>query len=78
MTLASAKSQPPRLARAIVRRTRAQTHGATTRLMNPYGLGEMLKPFVFLDLFDYEGARAVRGQKAGNQYHDSRATPRSA
>ena len=32
--------------------------------MAPSGLGEMLKPFVFLDLFNYEGARAVRGQKA--------------
>jgi hypothetical protein len=60
MTLASAKSPSPSLARAIVRRTRARTHGATTRLMSPSGLGEMLKPFVFLDVFDYEGARCSR------------------
>jgi redox-sensitive bicupin YhaK (pirin superfamily) len=56
MTLASTKSPTPRLARAIVQRTRGRTHGATTRLISPSGLGEMLKPFVFLDLFDHEGA----------------------
>jgi redox-sensitive bicupin YhaK (pirin superfamily) len=56
MTLASAKSPPPRLARAIVQRTRGQTRGPVTRLMSPSDLGEILKPFVFLDLFDHAGA----------------------
>ena len=56
MTLTSAKSPTPSPARAIVRRTRGRTHGPITRLMSPSGLGEMLKPFVFLDLFDHEGA----------------------
>jgi redox-sensitive bicupin YhaK (pirin superfamily) len=55
MTLASIKSPTPRLAREIVQRTRGRTHGATTRLISPSGLGGMLKPFVFLDLFDHEG-----------------------
>jgi redox-sensitive bicupin YhaK (pirin superfamily) len=55
MTLALAKSPPPRLARAIVQRTRGRTHGPMTRLMSPSDLGELLKPFVFLDLFDHEG-----------------------
>jgi redox-sensitive bicupin YhaK (pirin superfamily) len=49
-------SKSPRLARAIVRRTRGVTHGPITRLMSPSDFGEMLKPFVFLDLFDHEGA----------------------
>jgi redox-sensitive bicupin YhaK (pirin superfamily) len=44
------------LARAIVQRTRGRTHGPTTRLMSPSDFGEILKPFVFLDLFDHEGA----------------------
>ena len=44
------------LARAIVRRTRGRTHGPATRLMSPSDFGEILKPFVFLDLFDHEGA----------------------
>jgi redox-sensitive bicupin YhaK (pirin superfamily) len=45
----------PRLRRAIARRTRGRTHGPVTRLMSPSDFGEILKPFVFLDLFDHEG-----------------------
>jgi redox-sensitive bicupin YhaK (pirin superfamily) len=41
--------------RQIVHRTRGRRHGPITRLMSPSDLGEMLKPFVFLDLFDTEG-----------------------
>ena len=42
-------------ARRIVHRTRGLRHGAITRLMSPSDLGEILKPSVFLDLFDTEG-----------------------
>jgi redox-sensitive bicupin YhaK (pirin superfamily) len=56
MALDLAKSPLPRLARAIVRRTRGRRHGPVTRLMSPSDFGEILKPFVFLDLFDHEGA----------------------
>jgi redox-sensitive bicupin YhaK (pirin superfamily) len=56
MALAPAKSPRPSKARAIVRRTRGHTHGPVTRLMSPSDFGEILKPFVFLDLFDHEGA----------------------
>jgi redox-sensitive bicupin YhaK (pirin superfamily) len=38
--------------RQIVHRTRGQTHGPITRLISPSDLGELTKPFVFLDLFD--------------------------
>src|SRR5882762_1356647 len=55
-TLTQSRSSPPRLARAIVQRTRGRTQSPITRLMSPSGLGEILKPFVFLDLFDHEGA----------------------
>ena len=41
-------------ARAIVHRTRGSTHGPITRLMSPGDLGQFLKPFVFLDLFDFK------------------------
>ena len=61
MTLAPAKSPPPRLARAIVQRTRGRNHGPVTRLMSPSDFGEILKPFVFLDLFDHEGAPFTAG-----------------
>ena len=42
-------------ARQIVHRTHGRRHGPVTRLMSPSDLGEILKPFVFLDLFDTEG-----------------------
>src|SRR5579864_7423510 len=42
--------------RSIARRTHGQNHGLVTRLMSPSDFGEILKPFVFLDLFDHEGA----------------------
>src|SRR5580765_6809898 len=39
----------------IARRTRGQSHGPITRLMSPSDFGSLLKPFVFLDLFDTQG-----------------------
>ncbi len=56
MSSARARSLPSSPARAIVLRTRGRTHGPVTRLMSPSEAGEILKPFVFLDLFDHEGA----------------------
>src|ERR1700694_2818737 len=41
--------------RQIAHRTHGRRHGAITRLMSPSDLGQSLKPFVFLDLFDTEG-----------------------
>ena len=38
--------------RRIVHRTRGQTHGPITRLVSPSDLGEIIKPFVFLDYFE--------------------------
>jgi redox-sensitive bicupin YhaK (pirin superfamily) len=37
--------------RDIVLRTRGQRHGPITRLVSPSDIGELIKPFVFLDLF---------------------------
>ncbi|MDB5221066.1 MAG: Pirin-related protein [Myxococcaceae bacterium] len=46
--------------REVVSRTRGRTRGPITRLMSPSGLGEVIKPFVFLDLamFDAGAPRA--------------------
>jgi redox-sensitive bicupin YhaK (pirin superfamily) len=44
------------MTRKIVRRSRGSRHGPITRLMSPSDLGQVLKPFVFLDLFDMEPA----------------------
>ena len=35
--------------RSIVARTTGRTHGVITRLMSPSDLGQLVKPFVFLD-----------------------------
>lgn len=40
--------------RRVTYRTTGHTHGPITRLMSPSDLGRMLKPFVFLDLFDVD------------------------
>src|SRR5260370_8618889 len=47
--------------RKIVRRTRGSHHGPITRLMSPGDLGHVLKPYVFLDLFDLKGASSGMG-----------------
>lgn len=45
-------SQASDAGRRVVHRTRGHGHGPITRLMSPSDLGELLKPFVFLDIFD--------------------------
>jgi redox-sensitive bicupin YhaK (pirin superfamily) len=47
----------PTPARPVIHRTRGRNHGYITRLMSPGDLGKLLKPFVFLDLFDNKGDR---------------------
>jgi len=42
--------------RPISHRTRGSGHGPITRLMSPSDLGHLLKPFVFLDLFEAPGS----------------------
>lgn len=57
--------------RQVVFRTRGQQHGPVTRLMSPSDLGQMLKPFVFLDLVDVEG---ISTQGFGLHPHSGIAT----
>ena len=44
--------------RGIALRTRGQRHGPITRLVSPSDIGELIKPFVFLDFFDISTAAA--------------------
>jgi redox-sensitive bicupin YhaK (pirin superfamily) len=44
--------------RPIALRTRGYRHGPITRLVSPSDIGELIKPFVFLDLFDISEATA--------------------
>lgn len=45
--------------RKIVHRTRGHKHGPITRLMSPSDLGQIMKPFVFLDIFETDRAQAM-------------------
>ncbi len=45
--------------REIIYRTKGQKHGPLTRLVSPGDLGELIKPFVFLDSFSIESPKAV-------------------
>ena len=47
--------------RALVHRTHGSAHGPITRLVSPTELGEVLKPFIFLDRFE-SPADAVASQ----------------
>lgn len=53
----------PELGRRIVHRTRGRRHGQITRLMSPSDLGEVVKPFVFLDIFEGD-MRQMQSQMA--------------
>lgn len=44
----------PGQTRRIVARTRGRAHGPVTRIVSPSDIGELIKPFVFLDYFDFK------------------------
>jgi len=44
--------------RPILHRTQGTRHGPITRLISPSGLGQVVKPFVFLDFFEGQGSAA--------------------
>ena len=46
--------------RPIIHRTSGRAHGVITRLASPHDLGELIKPFVFVDLLD-TGTREFSG-----------------
>lgn len=56
----SNKSGPARANRPIALRTRGRSHGVVTRLVSPGNIGEVIKPFVFLDYFEGDPADAPR------------------
>jgi len=60
--------------REILRRTRGASGGPITRLMSPSDLGELIKPFVFLDLFDFDGKDAPMSMEHGWHPHSGIAT----
>jgi redox-sensitive bicupin YhaK (pirin superfamily) len=54
MTQSPTKATPAARPRRITHRTRGHGHGPITRLMSPSDFGEILKPFVFLDIFEVD------------------------
>lgn len=54
-------SAPATAPRAIAHRTRGTAHGPITRLMSPGDLGQVLKPFIFLDLVHFQPGAAQQG-----------------
>jgi len=61
-------------ARRIAWRTRGHTQGAITRLVSPSDLGELIKPFVFLDLAQFDGRYAPTPMGFGWHPHSGIAT----
>jgi redox-sensitive bicupin YhaK (pirin superfamily) len=61
-------------AREIMYRTRGHTRGPITRLMSPGDLGELLKPFVFLDLAVFDDRFAPMSMDLGWHPHSGIAT----
>src|SRR4030088_2614315 len=57
MNMPLAKTAAEARARRVAYRTRGNSHGPITRLVSPSDLGELIKPFVFLDYFDIDPKR---------------------
>lgn len=60
--------------RAVVHRTLGRRHGPITRLVSPGDLGEIVKPFVFLDHIDTLGVDTARMPNFGLHPHSGIAT----
>ncbi len=56
--------------RKILYRTKGKSHGGITRLVSPSDIGELIKPFVFLDLFKLKSS----GPSMGMHPHSGIAT----
>jgi len=54
------QTTPHASSRTIVTRTAGRAHGPVRRLVSPSDLGEVLKPFVFLDYFDSSAAAGMQ------------------
>ena len=58
--LSARQLRSEKTSRPIVVRTRGSAHGAVTRLVSPGDLGELIKPFVFLDYFEADPENAPK------------------
>ena len=58
--MSASPSSVEKAVRPVVLRTRGHSHGAVTRLVSPGDVGELIKPFVFLDYFEADPANAPK------------------
>ncbi len=58
MNMPFAKAAAETRVRRVTYRTRGHSQGSITRLVSPSDVGELIKPFVFLDYFDIDPARS--------------------
>ncbi len=68
---ARVRNEAAALSRSIVFRTRGKAHGPITRLVSPSDVGQLIKPFVFLDAF---AAMPGSGPQFGWHPHSGIAT----
>lgn len=61
-----------RTGRSVIFRTRGRAHGPLVRMVSPSDVGQMIKPFVFLDLIDSH--HAIGQQNTGWHPHSGIAT----
>jgi redox-sensitive bicupin YhaK (pirin superfamily) len=64
----------PPAPRKIVYRTRGSVGGPIAQLMSPSDLGQLIKPFVFLDHFNFEGSDRPMSMEHGWHPHSGIAT----
>jgi redox-sensitive bicupin YhaK (pirin superfamily) len=60
--------------REVIYRTKGHAGGPITRLMSPSDLGGLIRPFVFLDHFDFDGQDAPMSMENGWHPHSGIAT----
>jgi redox-sensitive bicupin YhaK (pirin superfamily) len=66
--------QTTRRARKLIYRTRGETGGPITRLVSPSDLGQLIKPFVFLDRFHFGAQGPGMPMELGWHPHSGIAT----
>src|SRR5437660_10318325 len=57
-TMSFPQTTPQVRARRVTYRTRGHSHGPITRLVSPSDVGQLIKPFVFLDYFAIDPRRS--------------------
>jgi len=74
MNMSANNIQIEKIPRKIIHCTRGSKSRPITRLVSPSDLGELIKPFVFLDIFDFNGEDTPMSMEHGWHPHSGIAT----